>query len=336
VTPAELAALSREANVRAFLQAIRACEGTSGPDGYRMHFGGELFDSYKDHPRRLIIKSGYRSTAAGAYQFLERTWDGLVRQYKFPDFTPEMQDAAAVALVRGRGALADVRAGRLEEAVRKCAKEWASLPGSPYGQPRRDMAYVTRVYIEKGGQLGPALAQPEKPMAPFVAAALPALISAIPSLTKLLGSGSAVSERNSKIAETVVAVVQEAVGATNAQEAAERVTSDPAARQAAADAVQSRWYDLMEAGGGGIKGAREFNVQVAQIPAWRMPAVWVSGALLALVFMVVGTVLWAPGWSNDIRLQVVTAVLTVIGVVSSFWLGTSMGSQRKTDILAEK
>ena len=180
------------------------------------------------------------------------------------------------------------------------------------------------------------LAQPEKPMAPFVAAALPALVSAIPQLAKLFGSGSEVSQRNARAAEAVVSIVQEAVGATNAQDAAERVQADPAARQAASEAVNARWFDLQEAGGGGIKGAREFNVQVAQIPAWRMPAVWVSAALLALVFMVVGTVLWAPGWSNDIRLQVVTAVLTVIGMVGSFWLGTSAGSQRKTDILAEK
>jgi len=28
-----------------------------------------------------------------------------------------------------------VKAGRFDAAVAKCAKEWASLPGSPYGQP---------------------------------------------------------------------------------------------------------------------------------------------------------------------------------------------------------
>lgn len=333
MTPADLLAISRELNVRAFLRAVRACEGTAAESGYTTLFGYETFDSFADHPRRVVRKGGYSSSAAGAYQIIKGTWDGLVRQYAFPDFSPESQDAAAVALILGRGALEDVRAGLLAEAVRKCAKEWASLPGSPYGQPRRTMAYVTRVYLAHGGSLAH---QPEKPMAPFVAAALPAIVSAIPQLAKLFGSGSAVSERNAQAAEAVVSIVQQAVGASNAQDAAERVQSDPVARQQAAEAVQAKWFDLVEAGGGGIAGARKFNTDVAASAAWRMPAVWISAALLALVFMVVGTVLWAPGWSNDIRLQVVTAVLTVIGMVGSFWLGTSAGSQRKTDLLAEK
>jgi hypothetical protein len=50
----------------------------------------------------------------------------------------------------------------------------------------------------------------------------------------------------------------------------------------------------------------------------------------------VGSVLWGNGWSNEIRLQVVTAVLVVISVVSAYWLGSSSGSQRKTDMLADK
>ena len=60
-------------NVRAFLAVIRAGEGTSDPDGYRRHFGGELFTDYSQHPKRAITKllggQPLTSTAAGAYQF---------------------------------------------------------------------------------------------------------------------------------------------------------------------------------------------------------------------------------------------------------------------------
>jgi lysozyme len=171
-------------------------------------------------------------------------------------------------------------------------------------------------------------------MAPIVAALLPALINLLPELGKLFGSGPK-TQQNLALAEKVAGIVTQATGAANLQGAIESVQADPALRQRAADALQSNWYELVEVGGG-IQAAREFNTHVAALPAWRMPAIWVSGALLALVFMVVGSVLWADGWTPEIKLQVVTAVLTVIGMVGSFWLGTSASSQRKTDLMAEK
>lgn len=174
----------------------------------------------------------------------------------------------------------------------------------------------------------------DKPMAPVLAALLPTLVGMIPELAKLFGSGSAVSERNIKAAERVAQVVVEATKAPNLQGAVESMERDPDARRAASDAVQAQWYTLVEAGGGGIDGARKFNVQAAGVSAWRMPAVWVTVALLLPVYAVVGAVLWGEGWSNEIRLQVVTAVLVVISVVSAYWLGSSSGSARKTDIIA--
>lgn len=138
--------------MQAFLEMIRTGEGTLGSDGYRTHFGGSLFHDFRDHPRKVIsAKSGGKpihSSAAGAYQFLTKTWDGLVKRYGFSDFEPATQDEAAVALIAGRGALEDVLANRFEEAVTKCAKEWASLPGSPYGQPTLSAARAKSVYAK--------------------------------------------------------------------------------------------------------------------------------------------------------------------------------------------
>lgn len=122
-------------NVHAFLRALRLGEGTKDENGYRRLVGGGEFDSFADHPRVFRMVAGVRSSAAGAYQFLGRTWDGLVKQYGFPDFSPGCQDEAAVALICGRGAMPALLAGRIAEAVKLCNREWASLPGSPYGQP---------------------------------------------------------------------------------------------------------------------------------------------------------------------------------------------------------
>ncbi|MEW6258034.1 MAG: glycoside hydrolase family 104 protein [Pseudomonadota bacterium] len=140
------------ANLRAFLRMIRYSEGTDGAHGYRMLFGGRLFSGYADHPRISVRASGYTSTAAGAYQILSRTWDDVRDGLK--DFGPASQDEAAARLIRRRGALDDVYAGRFADAVRKVAREWASLPGSPYGQPVRTMAQVTAAYAAAGGSFG--------------------------------------------------------------------------------------------------------------------------------------------------------------------------------------
>lgn len=144
------------ANERAFLDMIAYAEGTSSAEGYRMMFGGGLFDSYADHPRVLHsftnkIGEKLRTSAAGRYQFLARTWDELRGKLDLPDFGPASQDAAALELIRQRGALPDVRAGRVAEAVRKVAPIWASLPGAGYNQPERKLAQLIAAYQSSGG-----------------------------------------------------------------------------------------------------------------------------------------------------------------------------------------
>lgn len=148
LTPAE--ALSN-GNVQAFLRLIRTGEGTADDNGYRRMYGGRLFDSFADHPRVKITAGNWTSTAAGAYQFLSRTWDECRRALSLGDFSPPNQDLAAVYLIKRRGALADVMAGRFESAIRKTNKEWASLPESPYGQPTLTMGRAFDVLAANGG-----------------------------------------------------------------------------------------------------------------------------------------------------------------------------------------
>lgn len=142
-----------DANVKAFLRTLRFCEGTADDNGYRRIVGGGEFDSFADHPRRMVRIERYKinSSAAGAYQFLQGTWDEMQQMYELPDFSPESQDLAAIGLIHRRGALQDVVAGRIEVAVQKCNKEWASLPGSPYGQRTVALARVLQEYRTWGG-----------------------------------------------------------------------------------------------------------------------------------------------------------------------------------------
>lgn len=139
-------------NLQAFLNLIRTGEGTADDGGYSRLFGGGSFDGFSDHPRQSVTRSGMTSTAAGAYQILSRTWDDLKNSgYTFPDFSPASQDKAAIALIKRRGALADVVAGRFSLAITKCNKEWASLPGSPYGQRTLSMSRALQLLAQAGG-----------------------------------------------------------------------------------------------------------------------------------------------------------------------------------------
>lgn len=297
MTRTDLQAALAHATVRAFLAMLRYCEGTAGPHGHRTMFGGGLFDGYADHPRQAITRTlggkPITSTAAGAYQFLSLTWDGLVKQYGFPDFSPACQDEAAVALIAGRGALADVIAGRVEQAVAKCAREWASLPGSPYGQPTRTMAQVLEQYTAAGGQLQgqvtqapapvedrsfaytpePATApeQPDRPPAPAAQTTTPGaamnpafaipliqlLIEKIPEVARLFSSGSPTAERNLQAAEILANVAKDALGARNEQEAVEIITSDPGSLDQVREAVRQNFFELFEAQERSVAAARE-------------------------------------------------------------------------------
>lgn len=142
-------------NVRALLRVIRRGEGTAGETGYRKLFGGGLFSSFADHPRQRITRTlggkPITSTAAGAYQALASTWDETASIMGLQDFTPMSQDWFAVGRIAARGALDDVKAGRFDAAIKKIAREWASMPGSPYGQPVISMSTARAVYASAGG-----------------------------------------------------------------------------------------------------------------------------------------------------------------------------------------
>lgn len=141
----------------AFGAVLGYSEGTDRiPDsqgGYKALVGGSTFDSYVDHPRIRVWlpRYGIYSTAAGRYQFLAATWDGLKAQLGLPDFSPPNQDKGMVQLLKERGAYASLIAGKFDDAVAAAAKTWASLPGAGYGQREIALDKLRQVFTDNGG-----------------------------------------------------------------------------------------------------------------------------------------------------------------------------------------
>ena len=145
---------------RALLNTIRYAEGTwkDGEDkGYRIMYGGGQFQDLSRHPERVIVKR-YTSAAAGAYQFLPKTWKGVAKELKLSSFEPRHQDQAALHLVERRGALMEIdRKGLTRNAMAKLAPEWASFPTwtgrSAYGQPVKSPQDLASFYSSNLRQL---------------------------------------------------------------------------------------------------------------------------------------------------------------------------------------
>lgn len=149
-------------NVRKFLDVIASAEGVK--HGYNTIFGNERFSNLSAHPN---VKKQFRqtdgkmniTTAAGRYQFINDTWAGLVGRYGLKDFSPQSQDIGAIGLLIQNGALPYVLKGDYRTAIRKSGGTWASLPSSPYAQPKRSQAEIDRFL---GGS---SSTQPERPQA---------------------------------------------------------------------------------------------------------------------------------------------------------------------------
>lgn len=158
-------------NLAAFLSMIRFAEGTDqAADPYRVCYGyAHTIANLREHPavsgewrggrlpdsmcQAAGFAPGCVSTAAGAYQILKPTWLSLRAKLNLTDFGPAAQDACAIELIRQRGALNDVYAGRFGEAVRKVAPVWASMPGAGYAQPERKLTILADAFTRAGGTI---------------------------------------------------------------------------------------------------------------------------------------------------------------------------------------
>jgi muramidase (phage lysozyme) len=159
---AENEALLEDPRVQALMDVIGKGEGTfdpkTGKRTYNKIFGGKRVALGKEHPGIYVPFGKTTSSAAGFGQFLEKTWKGVDGVFGGGlDFNnPHDQELAVVELMRQRGMIGPLMQGDTATAIKKGGKEWASLPGSPYGQPTQSLSgalstFNTRLGVHANG-----------------------------------------------------------------------------------------------------------------------------------------------------------------------------------------
>jgi muramidase (phage lysozyme) len=135
----------------AFLATIRWAEtGNSGYESYRKLVFNGTFNDFSTHPRirqcALINARNVCSTAAGAYQMLDISWNDLQPDLGLKDFSPPSQDKMAIEYIRRNKAIDDVESGNVEMAFCKVGKVWASLICNDYNQNPRTIEELKNYY----------------------------------------------------------------------------------------------------------------------------------------------------------------------------------------------
>lgn len=128
-----------QTNVTKFLDFLGNAEGAN----YNTIVGGGTFSDYSKHPGVIgTTTSEGPSTAAGKYQITHSTYKTYANKLGITDFSPSSQDKIALELIKDKGALPDVEKGDYDTAINKLGGVWASLPSSPYSQPKRSKDWV--------------------------------------------------------------------------------------------------------------------------------------------------------------------------------------------------
>ena len=133
LTSEQLLEIRDNPNVQKFMDIIGTLE--SG-NRYNVITGGETFDDDSKHPDKFGVRTADGvSDAAGRYQFLNTTFQGIVDQNpqaEITDFSPEAQDKAFILLLKGEGVLDDVMQGGQghTRAIENLGKQFTSLPSS--------------------------------------------------------------------------------------------------------------------------------------------------------------------------------------------------------------
>ncbi len=354
LTRDDLLGYLQQNNAQAFLRVIRAGESSNDDSAYAILNGGEHFTAPPwEHPNR-VGKNG-RSTAAGAYQYIFKTWNVLSQKYGLPDFSPINQDCGAVALILEHGAMQDVLAGRVREAIRRINSKWVEW--ECFENPIF-LSKVKAIFEAYGGKSGeaaqpapaptptpsipaPPTAQKVKPMGIF-AALLPSILQALPQLAQIFSTDGTSRSHNVAAVSVVSDALVKATQSPNLQAAVESL-GDPDKLRAAQAAIADVWPSLVEVGGGGIDGARKAAAAPDQIPFWKNGAFVLSVVLVPLIYMVAVEILFNPSgqtWSDDIKMMFVTAIVSgLLGSITGFFLGSSLkdnGGQRRTDFAGAK
>src|SRR5574340_225017 len=112
------------------------------------------------------------------------------------------------------------------------------------GRPRKSNMMEDRVFTVE-----------EKPMLPFVAAAIPALINAAPDLIRIFGD-SPQAEKNAQAAEKVVEIAKAVTGEATSEAAVNIIQNDPAMAAAFREQARKDFLALEELADKRVEAAR--------------------------------------------------------------------------------
>ena len=157
---------------------------------YNVVYGGGTFDDYSAHPGIYNTigsgpNAGKKSSAAGRYQFLERTWKDIAGRYGLPDFSPQNQDLGAWYLANeaykaktGGDLLTDLKSGAYDKVASALSGTWTSLAGGIEAQPGGAAKHLAAGF--NGVQPPPNAPAPNQPVAPTQTPAPQGLATAAP------------------------------------------------------------------------------------------------------------------------------------------------------------
>jgi len=185
----------------------------------------------------------------------------------------------------------------------------------------------------------PIPTQEDNDMAPFLMAAIPALIQELPNFAKIFQNKD-VAERNVEaVTKAADIIVKSVPGASNLQDAVEKIQTDPEAKDAANEAVKMSTADLLDViervsaiDQKSIDSARVFNAgeplminsKRIQMKFWHVLALFVTVAFLVAVVVVA-----VKSTNEGERMMMFQALIGSYLLIMGFVFGSSTGSKVK-------
>lgn len=207
---------------------------------------------------------------------------------------------------------------------------------------KKEASQRVQASLDKGLQQGNVFKEEVKPVlglsATILQTAIPSLLGNLPELLNIFKNPD-VSTRNVEAVSKVSEILMQSTGATNVQEAIERVQADPQTAVEANDALRVSRADIMDMmervnamDQANIKSARDFNVlEKGLLGKWKFVHL-----LSTLVLCFTGAFAWDKFDQLDPQMQSMVMTAIIIGgftAVIAYWIGSSSGSDRKTDMI---
>lgn len=187
----------------------------------------------------------------------------------------------------------------------------------------------------------------------------PILANLIPQIATIFKPTGEVAQRNVALAETLVSTITKAADAPNLQAAVEKMQAEPEVAKTVQKAVVTEptimeTLQVTEFGGGVVKAAeRGLEIQQADKPFWYNPVVWITAALIPMMYLIAAQVLFtfagpvltgngSPdgillptpwyaqiGFDPNTRTGLINLIVGfVFGGICGIWFGTTVAKQR--------